>query len=87
MSKIQLKTSHDVRHLKICTDCGQVGDDRQMLRLQARGGDKLFHGSCAVKGFTFEGLLQLPISEIGKLTLADTGVELMKRIIKAQSKG
>lgn len=43
----------------------------------------LHHGSCAVATLTEQQILGLPIAEMSKLTLADTGPQLMRALLAA----
>ena len=75
-------TSHDVRHLRVCQWCGDLGDERAMV---ATGPRDLAHGRCAIVVLGgVEGLLTLPQSELDKLTLGDIGPEIMRRLLDAR---
>ena len=41
------------------------------------------HGGCMVDAIGAEGILQMEPEQQAKLTIADTGVELMRRLILA----
>lgn len=69
--------AHDVRHLTVCTHCGGIGDDRDMVRT----GSGLVHGRCAHELLGVDGLLRLPKAELGKIRLDDVGADIMKRLI------
>lgn len=73
--------AHDVRHLRSCTACGELGDGRTMIRCMVWGVGEAMHGGCAVKKLG-DYVLKLPAEELDKLTLSDTGVDLMKRILQ-----
>lgn len=58
---VELRTSHDVRHLRPCAVCGGLGDRRWMLtNLEAYGLPGLNHGRCVVRQMAQEQLLELP---------------------------
>lgn len=79
---VVLNTSHDVRHLQVCTACGGLGDRRNMLAgLDAYDLTGINHGKCVVQYLPPTKLLSLPASELNKLSLDDTGVLLMKRLL------
>src|SRR5512143_71344 len=72
--------AHDVRHLRACTSCGLIGDNRTMIHCMVWGVEEHFHGSCAVERLG-DHVLRLPVDERNKLTLKDTGADLMKRLL------
>ena len=76
------KTAHSVRQLKLCASCGAVGHGPHMLsRLVPEGLDGLHHGRCVVLILTCDAVLALPSKERNKLTLADTGPALMRKLL------
>jgi len=44
------------------------------------------HGCCVVRLLTVEAVRALPSDELAKLTLADTGIELMQRLLDASDR-
>lgn len=81
--EVDLRTAHDVRHLRTCDACGDLGDDRMMIDVGALGVQSMYHDGCAVSAFTQAEILRLPVEELNKFTLHATGVKLMKAIMKA----
>jgi len=80
----ELRSVRDVRNLARCAACGRMGDRRRMLsNLGVSGLHGLHHGRCVVRLLTVETVLALPSDELAKLTLADTGIELMQRLLDA----
>lgn len=73
--------AHDVRRLRLCAGCRKPGLLDTMLVLGRDREVALFHGSCAAASMGEDGLLALPASERRKLTVADTGVALMRRLL------
>lgn len=72
-------TAHDVRKLRLCAVCDGVGHLDSLLKLPGFHG--LYHGECAVRMLTRTEVLALPDSERRKLTLADTGKDLMLQLL------
>lgn len=83
--------AHDVRHLRLCTTCGSIGDRREMLELpeglvSAKGEpvkSGLHHGLCVTQTLTHEAILALPPEQRSKLRLSETGWELMRKLLDA----
>lgn len=81
-------TAHDVRKLRLCAICDGVGHLDRMLSLDAiHGSDTsarghLYHGECAVRMLRRAEVLSLPLAEKQKLTLADTGLDLMRELVE-----
>ena len=75
--------AHDVRKLRRCGICKGIGHMDRMLVLPAWPHDQLFHGDCAVRMLSQAEVLALPWSEQKKFTIEDTGMELMKELLKA----
>ena len=71
-------SAHDVRHLTVCAYCNHLGDKREMLS-DPRG---YLHGSCFLAEYGIEELKKKPPEQLGRLTLADIGVEAMKAILE-----
>ena len=79
----ELRTCHNIRHLRTCDACGDLGDDRRLIDVTKCGLiGRLYHDACAVSAFTQAEILQLPMEELNKFTLHATGVALMKAIMK-----
>ena len=57
--------AHDVRHLRLCNHCGELGDNRKMLKMD----DGPWHDACVVKTLTAGQILRLPTAERAKITL------------------
>ena len=71
---------HDVRHLVLCAGCRKLHDRRYMAKI----GKVYWHGRCVIADIGMEGLLNLPIEQLHKLTLGDIGVESMKAIVNGK---
>ncbi len=74
--------SHDVRKLRRCSICEGIGHKDRMLTLPGWPVEQLFHGDCAVRMLSRSEVLALPWSEQKKLTIEDTGMDLMKELLK-----
>lgn len=68
------RTAHDVRHLCVCTPCGQLADDRDTVRGM--------HPKCFYEESGDDAVLGLSTDEQNKFTLGDIPTDLMKRILK-----
>jgi len=79
--EVELKGCHDIRHWTACKGCGGLGDQMAMLSYQGAP----FHGTCLVKLLDRRTLLKLPASELGKLTLGDTGTPLMRALLNRKA--
>jgi hypothetical protein len=77
-------TAHDVRKLRVCAICDGIGHLDQMLTLPGWPAGNLYHGECAVRMLKRAEVLTLPHSERRKLTLADTGKDLMLALLDAK---
>lgn len=79
-------TVRDVRKLRLCKHCGTMGHADFMIMARAVPESCALHPmhtDCIVERFTHDEILALPESERVKLTLADTGVELMRKLVDA----
>lgn len=84
---VELRTCHNFRHLRQCALCGGIGDGRKMLiGLEANGLPGLNHGKCVVGRIAQDKLFELPVTELGKLTVKDTSVPLMKRLLRRRTR-
>lgn len=70
-------TAHDIRKLKPCVLCGNLGYLPYMLVIASGHA----HGSCVVSSMTHEEILALPLEESKKLRLNQTGVDLMRKLV------
>jgi hypothetical protein len=70
--------AHDVRHLRVCTYCSDLGDRRSMIPM----GQKYAHGCCYKAANGLNALLALPDEIIDQLQLDDIGVMAMKELLK-----
>lgn len=75
-------TAHDVRKLRLCAICNGVGHLDRLLTLPGWPTGNLYHGECAVRMLDRAEVLALPESELRKLTLADTGMDLMREMVE-----
>lgn len=78
-------TSHDVRHLRTCGECGELGDDRAMIHCMIWGVGETYHDDCAVKKLG-DYVLKLPIDELNKISIGAAGADLMRKIIDVCAK-
>lgn len=78
-------TAHDVRHLRACTACGELGDDRMMIHCMVWGVMEHFHDECAVQKLGEYGVLKLPLDELNKISIGAAGPDLMRKIIDRAS--
>ncbi len=80
-----LRKAHDVRHLCVCKGCGELGDDRKLLRLDSYYHIEGYylHGDCAFRVLGAR-ILDLPTSERNKFTLGEVGVEMMRRLMRSE---
>ncbi len=74
---IDLRTCHDVRHLRPCAVCAGLGDRRHMVRL----GKLCYHGKCYAEARGLPELLKLPADTLGTLYLEDVGPKIMRAIL------
>jgi hypothetical protein len=72
--------AHDVRHLRVCAHCGEIGDNRKMLQINGAP----WHDACAVATMSEGQILRLPAAERGKITLGAAGVPLMRKLMGAR---
>jgi len=70
-----LENAHDVRNLRICPICKQMGNIRCMPDGK--------HGRCIIKKEGIEGLLKLGKAEYGKAALADIGCKSAIALLNA----
>lgn len=73
-------TAHDVRHLRACTACGELGDNRTMIRCMVWGIGETMHDECAVKKLG-DYVLKLPVEELNKISIGAAGSGLMRKIV------
>lgn len=71
--------AHDVRHLRVCVRCEELGDGRRMLALD----DGLWHDRCVIQTRSVTQILQLPAAERAKITLGAAGPELARKLLDA----
>jgi hypothetical protein len=73
--------AHDVRHLRTCSDCGGLGDDRVMIHCMIWGVGEAYHDDCAVQKLGEYGVMKLPPEELNKITIGAAGPDLMRKIM------
>lgn len=73
-------SSHDVRNLKVCNMCGNIGDKTRMVG----NGRWRYHGKCWFGRFgTVEsGIKELGPGNLQRLSLDDIGPEIMAEVLK-----
>jgi hypothetical protein len=70
-------SSEGISHLVLCGVCRKLGDERLMVRV---GPMRTFaHDRCAFDQLG-DGILNLPIEERAKFTLAGVGPDMMRRL-------
>lgn len=88
--------AHDVRHLRVCPMCGDLGDGREMVNLPPTGfneaGDEAsfvvykpgpYHGACVAQRLSHDSILSLPPTERSKFRLSEVSPELMRKLLDA----
>lgn len=73
---------HDVRHLRVCVQCHQLADGRNLIPLQ----EGCYHGSCFADERGESALLALDSSVLGRLTVQDLGVALARKVLAVLAK-
>lgn len=72
------------RKLRRCSICEGIGHKDRMLTLPGWPVEQLFHGDCAVRMLSRSEVLAPPWSEQKKLTIEDTGVEMMRDLLASE---
>jgi len=70
-------SAHDVRHLKLCPHCRDIGDDRLMVKRDGKD----WHGRCFSAAFGLDALLGLSDEQKRRLTLGDIGPDAMAKLL------
>lgn len=73
---ISIRTAHDIRRLRGCSNCGEIGDLKHMPLVNG----KAMHGFCALETIGIDGVVALPKAELGKITMGEIGSVAMKEI-------
>lgn len=80
--------AHDVRHLKPCSWCRDLGDSRRMVRATVKrcelDGEHLLHPSCAYY-ILKNNILKLPQAERRKFRICDVPPSTMRRLLEANN--
>jgi len=76
-------TAHDVRKLRPCAMCNQIGYLPQMLTLEGKN----YHSACIAASMSHDEILALPFDEMTKLRLNETGPELMMKMLDRTREG
>lgn len=74
---IDVAKAHDIRTLRICTHCSEMGNSPAMIE----HGASWYHGRCFAAACGEKALLALPKDKTRSLKLGDLGVDLMKSLI------
>lgn len=74
-------SSHDVRFLRPCLHCHDLGDRRHMLQT----GKHYWHGRCYIKQNGLQALLDQGLEHTGHLTLNDIGDEAMRALLESST--
>lgn len=72
--------AHDVRHLRVCKHCDQLGDNRKMLMVEGAP----MHDACVIATRSTSQILQLPKEEREKITIGAAGHTLMMKLVDAR---
>lgn len=79
---VRVQKAHDVRTLRGCTVCSNLGNSDRMIDVD----DEWYHGRCFVMRFGCKALLALPKAKTDRLTLGDLGVRLMKALLNHRTR-
>lgn len=80
---VTVRTAHDVRKLRACAHCEQMGStDRMVFGFPHGKTDEYYHGRCFVTAHGLAALCEMP-EQVDKLSLGDLGQSLTERIIDA----
>lgn len=77
MGEVMAFTAHDVRHMGVCPGCKGLLDKRQAVPTDVAH----WHGKCAFDALGADGLVALPAEATRKVTLADVGHAVMRRLL------
>jgi len=78
---IDLQRAHDVRSLKECHGCRQIGQAPAMLHVDVLW----YHGRCYAEAYSEAALQSLPPRQLCRLQIGDVGLKLARRIIEQLS--
>lgn len=80
---IRIKRAHDVRRLRQCPFCGQLGDSADMLDWSGAKSKKPchVHGRCWLSEFGLASLLERPAEQLLRLRLSDIDSDTMRAVI------
>jgi hypothetical protein len=73
----RVEKAHDVRTLRVCARCGQLGNNHSMIGR----GDEWLHGRCFVALYGRAELCRLPKPTTDRLTLGDLGTAVMRYLL------
>jgi len=76
---ISIENAHDVRRLRACDHCGDIGDSRYMPVISRT---LTVHGGCALAILGEGDLTRLALAERRKLTLREIGPQAMTRLVE-----
>jgi hypothetical protein len=85
-------TAHSIRTLRVCDECGGLGNVDSMLRIYrtfrgSRAQDAVHvHGRCFIKLFGIRSLLARPQGDTDRLTLGDIGVHAAKALLRQRER-
>ena len=86
-------TAHDVRKLRVCILCKELGiyrpnkpliDIPTVVNVQKTGGTQFCHPICYYNEMGRAALCALPDAELNYIRLSDVGVKIMSAIVKKQ---
>jgi hypothetical protein len=95
LSLVTVRKAHDVRTLRSCKVCEQLGHTHSMIdqSLPGANGDKgekntrWYHGRCFVAAMGLKALAHLPREQTDRLTIGDLGTRLMRELVAARERG
>lgn len=83
---LRITHAHDVRRLRQCPLCGQLGDSADMLAQSGGSANaKHVHGRCWLAEYGLVSLLQQPPEQLLRLRLSDIGVDAMRAVLDHQA--
>ena len=79
---IRVEKAHDVRTLRPCVVCQEIGNSYRMID----HGASWYHGRCFVSALGMKALFTLPRAKRERLTLGDLGVRLMQSLLNSKAR-
>jgi hypothetical protein len=79
---IRVEKAHDVRTLRSCVVCEQIGNSDRMID----HGAGWYHGRCFVSALGMKAISGLSRAKQDRLTLGDLGMRLMQALINSRTR-